>query len=167
MNKIVPFIVTFVLWPGLVLATPNPDTGPGCGLGKQVWSGASNQKNILPQVFMATTNVTGFQTFGISSGTSGCSNDGLWWASNKAAMFAELNADALTQEMAQGGGEHLASLAVLLGVPPAQHRPFFAMTQERYTALTTAGELSSIAMIQALNDAISADPVLARVSLNE
>jgi len=40
-------------------ATPvwaaNPDNGPGCGLGKLAWSDYRNQKNIAPQVMMATT----------------------------------------------------------------------------------------------------------------
>ena len=36
----------------------------------------TNQKNIAPQVMMATTNGTGMNTFAISSGTSGCTNDG-------------------------------------------------------------------------------------------
>ena len=82
-------------------------------------------------------------------------------------MFAELNSDALAQEMAQGRGEHLASLATLLGLPQDQHSAFFAMAQERYAALTNAGERSSVAMVKALNDAISANPVLAKVSLNK
>ena len=33
-----------------VLAAMNPDTGPGCGLGKLVWSDYKHQKNITPQV---------------------------------------------------------------------------------------------------------------------
>ena len=37
----------------------NPDTGPGCGLGKLAWADFKNQKNIAPQVMMATTNATG------------------------------------------------------------------------------------------------------------
>ena len=42
-------------------------------------------------------------------------------------MFAELNSDALAQEMAQGRGEHVASLATLLGLPQEQHPAFFVM----------------------------------------
>ena len=54
----------------------NPDNGPGCGLGKLAWSDYKTPKNIAPQVMMATTNATfGSQTFGISFGTSGCTND--------------------------------------------------------------------------------------------
>ena len=96
----------------------NPDTGPGCGLGKFAWADYKNQKKIAPQVMMATTNGTfGSGTFGISSGTSGCTNDGQVMADQKTTMFALLNFENLTQEMAQGKGEHLASLATLMGVP--------------------------------------------------
>ncbi|WP_455242034.1 DUF3015 family protein, partial [Petrachloros mirabilis] len=61
----------------LASAVGNSDTGPGCGLGKLAWSDYGGQKQIAPQVMMATTNGTfGSQTFGISFGTSGCTNDG-------------------------------------------------------------------------------------------
>ena len=37
---------------------------------------------------MATTNGTfGSQTFGLSTGTSGCTNDGKVWAAQKAEFF--------------------------------------------------------------------------------
>ena len=75
--------VLFGMQAGLAMAA-NPDTGPGCGLGKLAWSDYSHQKNIGPQVLMATTNGTfGSQTFGISSGTSGCTNDGKVMAEQK------------------------------------------------------------------------------------
>ena len=40
------------------LAAGNPDTGPGCGLGKMVWEGSNSQKHILQQVLQSTTNGT-------------------------------------------------------------------------------------------------------------
>lgn len=146
---------------GLAMAA-NPDTGPGCGLGKLAWADYKNQKNIAPQVLMVTTNATGMNTFAISSGTSGCTNDGQVWASERANVFAAINFDNLSQEMAQGKGEHLASLAALMGVPEAQHPAFFALTQERYSDLVKAGETSSMALVKALNDAVSKSPVLAQ-----
>jgi hypothetical protein len=156
--------VLFGMQAGLAMAT-NPDTGPGCGLGKLAWADYKNQKNIAPQVLMATTNGTfGSQTFGISTGTSGCTNDGKVMAEQKTTMFAQLNFENLSQEMAQGQGEHLASLATLMGVPAEQQTAFFAMTQERYTSLVKAGEASPVAMVKAINDAIASHPVLAKVS---
>lgn len=156
--------VLFGLQAGLAMAA-NPDTGPGCGLGKLAWGDYKGQKEIAPQVLMATTNGTfGSQTFGISSGTSGCTNDGKIMAEQKTTMFASLNFDALSAEMAQGQGEHLASLAALMGVPAEHQAAFFAMTQERYTSLVQAGETSPVALVKALNDAIAGHPVLAQVS---
>ena len=114
---------------------------------------------------MATTNGTFWsQTFGISSGTSGCTNDGKVMSEHKTTMFAQLNFENLSQEMAQGQGEHLASLATLMGVPAEHQAAFFAMTQERYTSLVKTGEASPVAMVKAINDAIATHPVLAQVS---
>jgi len=149
---------------GLAMAA-NPDTGPGCGLGKLAWSDYKGQKEIAPQVMMATTNAFGFYTFAISLGTSGCTNDGKIMSEHKTTVFASLNFDALSAEMAQGQGEHLASLATLMGIPAERHGEFFAMTQERYTSLVQAGETSPVALVKSLNDAIAGHPVLAQASV--
>ena len=157
--------VLFGAQTGLAMAA-NPDTGPGCGLGKLAWGDYKGQKEIAPQVMMATTNGTfGSQTFGISSGTSGCTNDGKIMGEHKTTVFASLNFDALTAEMAQGQGEHLASLATLMGVPAERQGEFFAMAQERYTSLVQAGETSPVALVKSLNDAIAGHPVLAQASV--
>lgn len=98
---------------GSVLAA-NPDNGPGCGLGKLAWSDYKHQKNIAPQVMMATTNGTfGSQTFGISFGTSGCTNDGQVMAARKIDMFVASTFESLSEDLARGQGEHLASLATM------------------------------------------------------
>src|SRR5437867_11379808 len=118
------------------LAAGNPDTGPGCGLGKLAWADFGHQKNIGPQVLMATTNGTfGSQTFGISTGTSGCTNDGKVWAEYKVTMFAEINFEKVSQEMAQGRGEHLASLATRMGVRVDQQPAFFPLEQAQDACL--------------------------------
>jgi len=150
-----------------VSAKPNPDTGPGCGLGKMVWSQYKQQKNIAPQVLMGITNQVfppSHQAFGITYETSGCTNDEKLWAEEKATMFAGINFENLSQDMAQGSGEHLASLATLLGVPAEHQVEFFAMTQEKYTSLIQSGEASPVALVKALHDAMAAHPVLAKVS---
>jgi hypothetical protein len=148
---------------GISLAGPNPDNGPGCGLGKLAWSDYSGQKQIGPQVLMATTNGTfGSQTFGISTGTSGCTNDGKIFTAEKVNVFAAINFDNLSQEMAQGQGEHLTSLAILMGIPVDQHPVFFAMTQEKYTTFVQAGETSPKAVVKAIHDAMVDHPVLAQ-----
>ena len=72
---------------GMALGNP-PNNGPGCGLGKLAWADSSQKETIGGQVLMATTNGTfGAQTFGLSSGTSGCTNDGKIFASEKVHVF--------------------------------------------------------------------------------
>jgi hypothetical protein len=134
-----------------------------------VWSSYKQQKNIGPQALMGITN--GFfppshQAFGITYETSGCTNDEKLWAEEKATMFAGINFENLSQDMAQGWGEHLASLATLLGVPAEHQAEFFAMTQEQYTSLIQSGEASPVALVKALHDAMAAHPVLVKGSAN-
>jgi hypothetical protein len=122
------------------------------------------QKQIAPQVMMATTNATfGSQTFGISSGTSGCANDGVI-IKNKHINMANSTFHSLMQEMAQGQGEHLASLAALLGVPEEDQPVFFALVQEKYKILIQSNEATPLTMLQALQGTMAEDPVLSKIS---
>jgi Protein of unknown function (DUF3015) len=146
------------LWTAPVWAT-HPDTGPGCGLGKLAWSDYGRQRSIAPQVMMATTNGTfGSQTFGITSGTSGCTNDGTIMGQHKVSVFAAANYDSLSQEMARGGGEHLASLAALMGVPEEHRSEFFTLAQVQYPSLIQSGERTPAAMIQILQSGMATHP---------
>ncbi len=149
-------ILSLFIWCVLIGSTEvatatHPDNGPGCGLGKLAWGDYPAQQSISPQVLMGTTNLTfGAQTFGISFGTSGCTNDGTIFASEKVNVFTAVNFDNLAQEMAQGHGEHLTSLATLMDIPAEQHHVFFALVQQKYTMLLAAGELPAQALVKAL-----------------
>lgn len=143
----------------------NPDNGPGCGLGKLAWSDYKTPKNIAPQVMMATTNGTfGSQTFGISFGTSGCTNDGKVMASQETNTFIASTFDTLSTDMARGGGEHLTALATLMNVPIEQQPAFFQLAQQQYLSLTEAGEVSSVAVVKALQNAMTGHPALAQLA---
>jgi hypothetical protein len=149
---------------GTAMAYGNPDTGPGFGLGKLAWADLKRQKDIAPQVLMATTNGTFWsQTFGISFGTSGCTNDGKVWAEHKTELFVAATFDNLAGDMARGQGEYLTALAMLLGVPPDHQQTFYALAQERYREFVSRGETSPSALIKALGEAIAGHPVVAEV----
>lgn len=164
MNRLLMLVIaaSFAVGP-VAPALANYGDGPGCGLGAQIFKG---NKAILHQTLAATTNGSfGNQTFAITTGTIGCTNNGSFASAEHATMFANLNFDNLSQEMAQGGGEHLASLATLMGVPAEQQPAFFSMTQEKYTTLIQSGETTPVAMLKALQETMAAHPVLAKVSM--
>ncbi|MFZ5862057.1 MAG: DUF3015 domain-containing protein [Nitrospirota bacterium] len=138
---------------------PMAKSGPGCGLGYMLFQG---QRGVLPQVLAATTNATfGNQTFGMTTGTSGCSQDGIVSREHETAIYAQATIENLSQEMAQGRGEHLASLATLMGVPADLQPAFFALTQEHYATLFPGAQNDSSAMLAALKAILATNPVLA------
>jgi hypothetical protein len=152
---------------GTAFSGTTSDNGPGCGLGKVAWEGSSaDSQSIGPQLLMSTTNntVLPWQAFGITSGNFGCTNNGKLWAQHKTTMFANINFDNLAQEMAQGRGEHLASLATLMGVPEEQREQFFAMAQQNYANLIQTGETTPVAVIKALHESIETHPLLAQTA---
>ncbi|MBX3236630.1 MAG: DUF3015 domain-containing protein [Nitrospiraceae bacterium] len=138
----------------------NPDNGPGCGLGKLAWMDYSGPKQIAPQVMMATTNATfGSQTFGISSGTSGCTNDGVVMKSKHVSLTSG-SFKSLEQEMAQGQGEHLAALATLLGIQEQDQPAFFRLLQEKYSTLIPSEHATPLSMLEAIRAAMAEHPLL-------
>jgi hypothetical protein len=127
-----------------VFATSALANDAGCGLGSMVIK--SNGK--LMQLFAVTTNATSYsQTFGITSGTSGCTSKGLVQNDREIQYFVEVNQEDLKREMAQGNGEKLNTLASLHGCSsPANFQSFAEQAQSNFSKLvphanTTATEL--------------------------
>src|SRR5882672_12037062 len=113
MKKLLALGLTTLLVPTLALARGNHPMA-GCGLGYLLLSNKDNDK--VTQVLGATTNGTfGTQTFGISSGTSGCTQDGAVKVARATEVFVEVNLDSIRQDMAKGEGEYVNTLASLLG----------------------------------------------------
>lgn len=134
--------------------------GPGCGLGADLFK--DGKKSIMHQSVASTTNQLASQSLAITSQTWNCTNNGRFTRIEEATLFASLTFENLSQEMAQGGGEHLASLATLMGVPAEQQPAFFAMTQEKYATLIQSGETAPAAMLKALQEVMAVHPVLAQ-----
>src|SRR5215471_10783732 len=94
-----------------------------CGWGTKLFDG---QSGVFPQAFAGITNAsTGNQTFAISSGTSGCTQDGVVKSNWKTAMFIDGNKEKLARDMSIGNGEALDSLAKLMGVRDEDKSTFF------------------------------------------
>jgi hypothetical protein len=83
---------------------------------------------------------------------------------NKHINMASGAFDSLKQEMAQGQGEHLASLATLLGIPDEEQSVFFALVQEKYTSLVPSEDVTPVVVLQAIEKAMAGHPVLARIA---
>jgi len=120
MKKLVAAAAIAALFPAVALAQQN-NVG-SCGWGSKLMDG---QSGVFPQALAGITNGTsGNQTFGVSTGTSGCTQDGTVRSTWKTAMFIDGNKERLARDMSVGNGEALESLAHLLGVEQVD-RPAF------------------------------------------
>jgi hypothetical protein len=157
---VMAIMVVCALPSGAHAATGTMEGGPGCGLGARLWADSISKKHILQQSSIATTNLTGFQTFAITSATSGCTNDGVIARNETITVFVGANFDDLLQEMAQGSGEHLTALATLIGVPAHLHPSFFLLSQDRYALLIPLDNATPVALLQHLYEGMKIHPLL-------
>ena len=102
---------------GLALSSAaNAYDSTGCGLGSMAWRG---QSGVIPQILAVTTNGTfGNQTFGITSGTSGCDPEGRVSGGTQKMLltFLENNLDQFAMDAASGEGETLTTIAGIMNM---------------------------------------------------
>jgi hypothetical protein len=107
----------------------------GCGFGSMMMGKDGNQ------ILAATTNGTGTQTFGISSGTSNCVT-----ATQQTAMirnFIEANYASLVTDMAKGHGDSVKTLSSFYGCDSAT---FANELKVNYEKITPASENATAVM---------------------
>lgn len=104
----------------------------GCGLGAIVFGSDPG----MIQVLAATTNATFYsQTFGITTGTSECTDGGALKAEVEQKVYAHNNFESLQSEMAKGEGEKLTSFAHLMGCSADSVSTFSSVTQQNYNTI--------------------------------
>ncbi len=157
-KRVLSLLVLAALCAGTAAAQQN-NIG-SCGWGSKLFDG---QKGVFPQVLGATTNGTfGNQTFGISSGTSGCTQDGAVKTTWKAAMFIDANKTKLARDMAQGQGETLASLASVMNVEEGDRAAFYAASHDGFSQVFAHEGVTTPEIVNALNGVLAQDAKLAK-----
>ena len=149
-----------ILLPTVVFAQ-NDNVGR-CGWGSKLMAG---QSGIAPQVLAVTTNGTsGNQTFGITSGTSGCTQDGVVQSNWKTAMFIDSNMNKLAKDMSVGSGESLESLANLLAMDKSDKELFFQVSKTNFNNIFASSNASSKEVMASLKTVLNSNEALAKYS---
>ena len=134
MKKILVSVVAVAALSTAVFAGVNDQTG--CGLGSMI---IKDDSTALMLALQATTNGTSAnQTFGITSGTSGCKKTELVM-NERAEEFVASNMDQLAKEIAMGQGESVDTLAELLKVE--DKAVFAASLQANYNSIYSADDV--------------------------
>ncbi len=134
MKKILVSVVAVAALSTAVFAGVNDQTG--CGLGAMI---IKDDSSAVLLALQATTNGTSAnQTFGITSGTSGCKKTKLVM-NERAEEFVASNMDQLAKEIAIGQGESVDTLAELLEVE--DKATFAASLQSNYNSIYSADDV--------------------------
>jgi len=136
------------------------DNVGNCGWGSKLFDGSTGPG---PQVLAVTTNgILGNQTFGISSGTSGCTQDGMVKSNWKTSMFIDGNKQRLARDMAAGSGETLDALAHLMGIQDADRAQFNRTARQNLARIFPSDDVATEHVMVVLRDVLSADAQLAQ-----
>lgn len=104
----------------------------GCGLGTVIFKDVQNQSTLVQIVAVTTNGTLGNQTFGITSGTSECTQPKNYVQSERLNEFVLANMDELARDISTGKGETLSTVAELMGVPSEQRDEFSKNLQAHF-----------------------------------
>lgn len=132
--------------------------GPNCGWGNMLFKG---QSGFAPHFLASTTNGTsGNATFGMTTGTNGCSVDGKLTYGGKemvGAMFDEFSAD-----VAVGQGEALNAVAVAYGVSKEDRAAFAALAHNNFSVLFPSENVTADEVTASLESLMKSDAKLSK-----
>jgi hypothetical protein len=155
MKKLLMIVSLATVLPTMAMAGDNVG---GCGVGSMIFKG---QKGIAPQVLAVTTNGSfGNQTFGITTGTLGCTQDGMVTSNMKTAMFIDSNKDQLARDMSVGNGETLASLSHLLGIEAKDQAAFNRLAKDNVARIFTNENVATEQVVASLREVLASDATL-------
>ena len=125
----------------------------GCGLGSLIFEG---HDGLISQTCAATFNGTfGNQTFGITTGTSNCEQFETMWANKKLNTFVAENMDNLAKDIAQGNGEYVNTLAVLIEVPEGERADFYSRLQTNFSRIYTSDKVTHVDVLKNIETLMS------------
>lgn len=132
--------------------------GNNCGWGNMLFKGQSGP---VPHFAASTTNGTsGNATFGMTSGTNGCSTDGSLTYGGKSMISAIMT--EFSEDVAAGKGEALNSVAVMMGVERQDRQAFAEVAHANFKVIFSSENTTAAEAIAALEQVMKADSRLAK-----
>jgi len=134
--------------------------GPNCGWGNMLFKGQSG----LPiHVVASTTNGTsGNATFGMTSGTNGCSPNGKLTYGGKPMINLSQIMDELSEDVAKGEGEALDAVAVMIGISPEDRLHFSKVAHANFSNIFPSESVTAEEVLLNINEVLKQDATLSK-----
>jgi DUF3015 family protein len=135
--------------------------GNGCGWGNALFEGQSGP---APHVLAVTTNGTsGNNTFGMTTGTNGCTTDGKIGYSGKSMLASVM--DEFSEDAAKGEGEALTAVSVAMGVAPADRAHFAQLTHDNFSTIFPDQNVTADEVYTSLQQIMKSDATLSKYAI--
>ena len=155
MKKLVTAAVLLVASSAAFAEAPG---GPNCGWGNMLFNGDSG---LGPHFGASTTNGTsGNATFGMTSGTNGCSTDGKITYGGKAMINSML--DEFSSDVAAGQGDALTAVAVAYGVAKEDRAAFASLAHDNFATLFPSENVTADEVTASLETLMKGDAQLSK-----
>ena len=154
------FLLGAILVGASVSAMADAPGGPNCGWGNLVFEGKSG----LPVHLLATivNGTSGNATFGMTSGTNGCSTNGaLTYGGSSLLSFGNV-LDEFSEDVARGDGEAIVAVAVSMGVTESDRAQFKTVMHQNFDRLFPSSDVSAEQVFTNMLSIMRTDGVLSK-----
>ena len=135
--------------------------GSGCGWGNMLFEG---QSGAAPHILGLTTNGTsGNATFGVTTGTNGCSADGQITYDGTSLVSSIMG--ELSEDVARGEGEALNAVAVMYGVEQQDRDSFASAMHANFQTLFPSEDVTAEEVMTSMNEIMKSDEKLAKYAV--
>ena len=130
----------------------------GCGWGNALFKG---QSGTATHVLAGITNaITGNNTFGMTTGTNGCTTTGTLGYGGQSVVSSIM--DEFSEDVARGEGDALDTVSIVYGVD-AQDRDVFAkVMHENFTTLFPSEDVTAEEMMASIEEIMKSDATLSK-----
>jgi hypothetical protein len=132
--------------------------GPDCGWGNMLLDGSSGLGSHL--VASLTNGSTGNATFGMTTGTNGCSTDGTLTYGGDSLIGAVM--DEFGEDVARGDGEALTAVAVSMGIAEEDRALFKSVMHENFATLFPSENVTAQEVTASIVSLMRSDARLAK-----
>ena len=132
--------------------------GSGCGWGQALFDG---QSGTATHVLAGITNAsTGNNTFGMTTGTNGCTTNGTLSYGGQSVVSSIMN--EFSEDVARGEGEALDTVAVVYGVDAQDRDTFAKVMHENFTTLFPSEDVTADEMMASIEEVMKTDATLSK-----
>jgi hypothetical protein len=134
--------------------------GPNCGWGNMLMQGQSG----LPMHIIAsfTNGTSGNATFGMTTGTNGCSANGTLTYGGKSMLDLSSIMDEFSNDVARGHGDALTTVAVSLHVPVEDRQHFSTVMQDNFSTIFPSADVTAEDVMATVIQIMKSDDKLAK-----